>query len=64
MGKNREWRRSSCCQGANSTCVEVALGADVVALRDSKDQAGAVLVFSPAEWRAFLGGVRRGEFDA
>ncbi|MGW0810486.1 DUF397 domain-containing protein [Nonomuraea sp. NPDC002799] len=57
------WRKSTFCNGA-STCVEVAPLADGnVALRDSKEQDGPVLVFTPAEWAAFAAGVREGEFD-
>jgi Domain of unknown function (DUF397) len=57
------WRKSTFCNGA-STCVEVAPLADGnVALRDSKEQDGPVLVFTPAEWDAFTAGVRSGEFD-
>lgn len=37
-------------------------GADVL-VRDSKDRTGPVLAFTRDEWRAFLGGVRDGEFD-
>ncbi|WP_219471295.1 DUF397 domain-containing protein [Nonomuraea rhizosphaerae] len=44
-------------------CVEVALGADGVAVRDSKDPDGPVLRFSDQEWCAFLAGVHAGEFD-
>jgi hypothetical protein len=36
-------------------CVEAGHGPGVVAVRDSKDPAGPVLVFSPAQWRAFTG---------
>jgi hypothetical protein len=32
-------------------------------VRDSKDPQGPVLLFTPDEWRAFVGGVRNGEFD-
>ncbi|MFG3438008.1 DUF397 domain-containing protein [Nonomuraea sp. NPDC047897] len=57
------WRRSSFCNG-NSACVEVAPLADGnVALKDSKDEDGPVLVFTPSEWEAFTAGVRDGEFD-
>jgi hypothetical protein len=57
------WRKSTFCNGA-STCVEVAPLADGnVALRDSKQQDGPVLVFTQAEWAAFMAGVREGEFD-
>jgi len=34
-----------------------------VGVRHSKDSKGPVLRFTPDEWRAFLGGVRNGEFD-
>ncbi|MGV9773494.1 DUF397 domain-containing protein, partial [Streptosporangium sp. NPDC003464] len=32
------------------------------AVRDSKDQDGPVLFFTGAEWDAFVGGVKLGEF--
>ena len=63
MDRTVTWRRSSACTGADSTCVEIAVGHGVVAVRDSKDAAGPVLRFTAAEWRAFLAGVRTGEFD-
>jgi hypothetical protein len=57
------WQKSTFCNGA-ATCVEVAPLADGnVALRDSKEQDGPVLVFTPEEWVAFTAGVREGEFD-
>jgi hypothetical protein len=34
-----------------------------VAVRDTKDRAGPVLIFTNDEWSAFIDGVRRGEFD-
>jgi hypothetical protein len=55
------WRKSS-RSGANG-CVEVAFADGKVAVRDSKDQRGPVLMFTPVEWDAFVGGVRDGEFD-
>jgi len=51
------WRHSSCSQGADQTCVDVAFLGDVVAVRDSKDPSGPILHFSPAEWQVFLCGV-------
>ena len=49
--------------GAGS-CVEVQLLADgMIGVRDSKDLSQLPLVFTPPEWRAFLAGVRGGEFD-
>jgi hypothetical protein len=56
-----KWRKSS-LSGANG-CVEVAFIEGHVAVRDSKDGASPVLVFTTREWKAFLGGVRDGEFD-
>lgn len=50
--------------GNGGNCVEVARNVPgVVAVRDSKDPAGAVLRFTFEEWAAFVGGVRDGEFD-
>lgn len=57
------WRKSRFCNGA-SACVEFAQLADgQIALRDSKQEDGPVLVFTPEEWAAFTEGVRAGEFD-
>ena len=58
-----KWFKSSRSNGQNA-CVEVAFldGGDV-ALRDTKDQGrGPIMVFTPAEWDAFIGGVQDGEF--
>jgi hypothetical protein len=57
-----QWRKARASQ-ANGECVEVAFVADVVAMRDSKDKTGPVLVFTASEWAAFKGGVQAGEFD-
>ena len=57
------WRRSRFSQGADATCVEVAVEERSVSVRDSKDPTGPVLRFSVAEWRVFLLGVRAGEFE-
>jgi Domain of unknown function (DUF397) len=57
------WIKSSLSY-ANGNCVEVAsLPGGAIGVRNSKDSAGPVLRFTPAEWHAFLGGVRNGEFD-
>jgi hypothetical protein len=56
------WRKST-RSGGNGACVEVAFVGDVVAVRDSKDRGGPVLVFTPREWAAFVGGVLDGEFQ-
>ncbi len=55
------WRRSTrCCSGA---CVEVRPAGSAIEMRDSKDPDGATLVFTRAEWIAFVEGVQAGEFD-
>lgn len=57
-----EWRRSSLCGGDG--CVEAASYSDgQVAVRDAKDPAGPVLLYSRKEWLTFLAGVRNCEFD-
>jgi Domain of unknown function (DUF397) len=55
------WRRSSRCE--TGACVEMARIGGTIAIRDSKDVAGPVLIFSAEEWAAFLAGARNGEFD-
>lgn len=57
------WRKSARSNNGGD-CVEVAGNLPgAVAVRDSKDPDGPVLVFTPAEWDAFVGGVVDGEFN-
>jgi Domain of unknown function (DUF397) len=54
------WRKSSYSGGAQD-CVEVSRDLPgAVAVRDSKDRGGPVLVFSSRDWGAFVGGVKNG----
>jgi hypothetical protein len=55
------WRKST--QSLNGDCVEVAALPDGVAVRDSKNPDGPRLEFTRSEWRAFLSGANKGEFD-
>jgi uncharacterized protein DUF397 len=58
------WHKSTRSGGNGGDCVEVAVNLPgIVAVRDTKDPDGAALVFTHAEWLAFVGGVRDGEFD-
>jgi hypothetical protein len=58
------WFKSSFSGPSGPNCVEVApLVGGGAAVRDSKDPAGALLRFTAAEWRAFLAGVKDGQFD-
>jgi hypothetical protein len=57
------WRTSSHTADGNQ-CVEVAVLPDErVAVRDSKHPDEAILIYTPAEWRAFIAGAKAGEFD-
>jgi Domain of unknown function (DUF397) len=55
------WRKSS--RSESNGCVEVAFLNGQIAVRDSKDRGGSVLLFTYRDWEAFLAGVRHGEFD-
>lgn len=55
------WRKSSRCE--SSGCVEVAPMGQGIAIRDSKDANGPILMFSRDQWRVFLDAVRAGEFE-
>jgi hypothetical protein len=59
-----DWRKSSLSSGSDN-CVEVAFSDDGhTGVRDSKHRShGPILVFTSAEWAAFVGGVRLGEFE-
>jgi hypothetical protein len=68
------WRKSR-HSGGSGACVEVTVTTDtsqwphkadaekLYLMRDSKKPDGPVLAFTPAEWEAFVLGVRDGEFD-
>jgi len=59
------WRKSTRSNNGGN-CVEVATNLlteyGKIFVRDSKNPNGPVLAFTPAEWTAFTGGVRDGEF--
>ncbi|MDF5753375.1 DUF397 domain-containing protein [Spongiactinospora sp. TRM90649] len=71
--RTHQWKKSS---RSDTACVEVtavdsggsshdkaAEGEQLFLLRDSKNPDGPVLTFTPAEWHAFVAGVKDGEFD-
>ena len=51
------WRKSS-YSTYRENCVEIAFPEDAVAVRDSKDPRGPILVVSPAAFTAFLRSLR------
>jgi len=64
-----QWRRpdqgsADPRSGTNAPgAIEVAFVEGYIALRNSADPDGAVLIYTPQEWDAFLDGVRNGEFS-
>ena len=57
------WIKSS-LSAYGADCIEVAgLRSGTIRVRDSKNPRGRILSFTTAEWDAFIGGVRNGEFD-
>ncbi len=58
-----KWRKSS-YSGANNECVELAVGVDGSAVRDSKlGESGPVLRLDAAAFASFLGAVKAGRHD-
>jgi hypothetical protein len=59
---NLDWRKAQRSVN-NGECVELARADGMIAVRDSKNPTGPVLMYTPAEWSAFLDGAKNGEFD-
>lgn len=58
-----EWIKAG-ASAAEGQCVEMRRHGDRIEVRDTKDGGrGPVLRFTPAEFAAWLDGVRKGEFD-
>lgn len=58
-----KWHKSS-YSAQEGNCVETSVLPDGGrAVRDSKDRSGPMLHFTAAEWKAFVAGVKGGEFD-
>lgn len=60
---SQDWKKSSRSGGNGGNCVEVRRHGQAIQVRDSKDRGGPVLTFTPAEWEAFIGGAKDGEFN-
>jgi uncharacterized protein DUF397 len=59
-----EWRKARASVN-NGQCVELApLPDGGVAVRDSKNQTGAILEFTKQEWAVFTAALVAGEFDS
>lgn len=60
------WKISGRSQSNGGSCVEagpLADGSGRVAVRHSHHPEGSVIVYTRAEWAAFLAGAKDGEFD-
>ncbi|MFC4901598.1 DUF397 domain-containing protein [Streptosporangium amethystogenes subsp. fukuiense] len=60
------WHISTKSENGGGSCVEagpLADGSGRVAVRHSRRPGGEVIVYTRAEWEAFIGGVKDGEFD-
>jgi hypothetical protein len=58
------WRKSSYSGPTGGNCVELThLYGGQVAIRNSRHRSGPALLFTAAEWDAFLAGAKSGEFD-
>ena len=56
-----DWKKSTF--SGTSNCVEVARVGGRLLVRDSKNPDRPGLAFTEHEWRAFISGVKAGEFD-
>lgn len=59
---SEEWTKST-WSGNGGNCVEVRKRNGHILVRDTKNRAGGVQAYTPDEWRAFVQGVKFGEFD-
>ena len=59
---DQTWRKST-RSGDNGACVEVRRVDDTIEVRDTKDRGKPPHVYTLAEWDAFIGGAKDGEFD-
>lgn len=58
-----DWRRVENSDGSPGK-LEVGFADNgLVALRYAEDPEGTILIYTPAEWDAFVAGVKDGEFD-
>lgn len=56
-----KWQKAK--SSGSGECVEVGPFNGMIAVRDSKEPSGPALIYTTSEWRAFVSGVKSGEFD-
>lgn len=59
---NAEWLRAEESEGEEEA-IEIAFVDEYIAMRNSAEPDGTILVFTQAEWDAFVLGAKDGEFD-
>ncbi len=62
MGTDGQWRKSS-FSGNQGDCVEFRRVEGGVEVRNSKRPDEGSVAYTDSEWRAFVAGVKAGEFD-
>ncbi|QKW50634.1 DUF397 domain-containing protein [Streptomyces buecherae] len=62
MTSEIKWQKSSFSGGGGEQCLELANAAGEILVRESDDP-NVILKTTPAKLRAFIQGVRAGEFD-
>lgn len=60
---NAVWQRSPGSGDDGGSVVEIAFVDGMIAMRDGANPDGPALIFTQAEWDAFVGGAKDGEFD-
>jgi hypothetical protein len=60
---NAKWLKTTRGGPDTDNSVEVAFIGQAIAVRDAKNPDGPALIFTAAEWDAFVGGAKDGEFD-
>ena len=55
------WRTALSCNGG--ACVQVAATKNGVLLGNTRQPSGPVLSYTPDEWRKFVAGIKKGDFD-
>lgn len=60
-GEDLEWRKSRTCDGG--ACVVVSRQDESILIANSGQLSGPYNVFTRAEWKEFIAGVKLGDFD-
>jgi hypothetical protein len=59
--KRLTWHTALSCE--SGACVQVAVDNHSILIGNSQRPDGPVLEYTPDEWHAFVGGIKKGDFD-